>query len=124
MTATPPATSRCFDWAVIGHVTGQSYLGQAEQAPLDGVFALDIEVRQVIVGEQAPKRVRLGAVSHSEPAPVGSQAVALFLARGEDGATLAVHHGAIGRDVSRDRWASLVRQMAADEGLVRCGDGA
>ena len=114
----------CFDWALVGRVERQVLLGVPAAGPdgiaSDAVFRWEVEVREVVAGEGAPRRMTLAAVGHSPLPPQGARQVALFVARGRDGEPRLVRWAVLDRRAGRVGWRGAVTAKANELGAARC----
>lgn len=120
------APDRCFDWAVVGRVTRQTFLGVPRDPDgglmVDGVYRWDVRVRAALMGEDAPRRVTVGVMAHTAWRSAATRRVVLFLRRDADGQMRLVGRNVLDRNAQRSEWAAKVAAMAAEARLVQCGD--
>jgi len=118
---------RCFDWAIVGRIEKQTFLGSPDldlrpnEISLNGLFRWDVRPRQVVVGGPVPRRLEFETITHTFLVRQATRQVALFLARTPDGAVKLTRVPQIlAPDVRRSAWKGVIEKIIADEHLSKC----
>jgi hypothetical protein len=112
--------TECFDWAVVGRLDKQTFLGVPE-ASVDAVFQWEVQIREVVVGMGVPRKMTLATIAHTQLAPWAAQKVALFISSGSEGKPVLVRWGVLDRHLQRPGWRNAVIAQAEELGIAQCG---
>lgn len=114
----------CFDWAVVGKLDKQTFIGVPEAGPneisLDAVFQWEVQVREIVVGKGVPRTMTLTTVAHTQLVPWAAQKVALFISNASDGKPLLVRWRVLDRHLQRPGWRRAVMAQAEELEIAQC----
>ena len=118
--AAEPDGPSCYDFAVVGAVTGQRYIDTPEvgpnELPWNSRYGWAVEVTGAVAGERPPERFRAIAVHHAQFRPRGMENVLMFVRR-IDGADVIIFFDRNPEgDVDRQ-----ARRLIRSAGMRRCG---
>ena len=114
----------CYDAAIVARLDKQTYIGPVpvgpEEISLDGVFEWDARVRQVVVGEDVPRRLRFKLIAHTQLVRWAANQAVVFFRNEQDGGVRVVAWSTIPQGLRKGAWAEEVLSRAAEMELVAC----
>lgn len=117
----------CFDWAIVGQVNRQTFLGvpasDSQHISMDAVYLWEVGVRHVVIGREAPPQLKVAVSSHTAPHRHATRRIVLFIKRVAGDQNLLIHWRAL-RSEPRTSLMDQVTARAEEAGLVRCPVGS